>query len=71
MIAPAGVPREIVQRMSAEVAKIIRSPEISQRMQQTMGTFAEGSTPQECDQFIAAETAKWGKVIRDAKVTLD
>jgi tripartite-type tricarboxylate transporter receptor subunit TctC len=71
MIAPAGVPKEIVQRMSAEVARIIRSPEISQRMQQTMGTFAEGSTPEECDRFIAAETAKWGKVIREAKVTLD
>ena len=71
MIAPAGVPREIVQRMSAEVARIIRSPEISQRMAQTMGTFAEGSTPEECDRFIAAETAKWGRVIRDAKVTLD
>jgi len=36
-----------------------------------MGTFAEGSTPEECDRFIAAETAKWGKVIREAKVTLD
>ncbi|MEX8193536.1 tripartite tricarboxylate transporter substrate binding protein [Comamonas guangdongensis] len=71
MIAPAGVPREIVQRMSAEVARIIRSPEIAQRLEQTMGTFAEGSTPEECDRFIAAETAKWGKVIREAKVTLD
>lgn len=71
MIAPAGVPREIVQRMSAEVARIIRSPEVTQRLEQTMGTFAEGSTPEECDRFIAAETAKWGKVIREAKVTVD
>ncbi|GGH53263.1 hypothetical protein GCM10010975_08690 [Comamonas phosphati] len=71
MIAPAGVPREIVQRMSAEVARIIRSPEVAQRLEQTMGTFAEGSTPEECDRFIAAETAKWGKVIREAKVTVD
>jgi tripartite-type tricarboxylate transporter receptor subunit TctC len=71
MIAPAGVPREIVQRMSAEVARIIRSPEVTQRLEQAMGTFAEGSTPEECDRFIAAETAKWGKVIREAKVTVD
>ncbi|MFD2754661.1 tripartite tricarboxylate transporter substrate binding protein [Comamonas terrae] len=71
MIAPAGVPREIVQRMSAEVARIIRSPEVTQRLEQTMGTFAEGSTPEECDRFIAAETAKWGKVIREARVTVD
>jgi len=71
MLAPAGVPREIVQRMSDEVARIIRSPEISQRLEQTMGTFAEGSTPQECDAFIASETAKWAKVIQDAQVKLD
>jgi tripartite-type tricarboxylate transporter receptor subunit TctC len=71
MIAPAGVPREIVQRMSTEVARIIRSPEVTQRLEQAMGTFAEGSTPEECDRFIAAETAKWAKVIREAKVTVD
>ena len=71
MLAPAGVPREIVQRMSDEVARIIRSPEVTQRLEQAMGTFAEGSSPQECDAFIAAETAKWAKVIQDAQVKLD
>ncbi len=71
MLAPAGVPREIVQRMSEEVVRIIRSPEVTHRLEQTMGTFAEGSTPQECDAFIAAETAKWAKVIQDAQVKLD
>ena len=71
MVAPAGVPREIVRRMSQEVARIVRSEEIRARMESAMGTFAEGSTPEECDAFMAAETAKWGKVIREAKVTLD
>ncbi|RYF28597.1 MAG: tripartite tricarboxylate transporter substrate binding protein [Comamonadaceae bacterium] len=71
MLAPAGVPREIVQRMSQEVARIIRSPEVVQRLEQSMGTFAEGSTPQECDAFIASETTKWAKVIQEARVTLE
>jgi len=71
MLAPAGVPREIVQRMSTEVARIIRSPEVARRLEQSMGTFAEGSTPQECDAFIASETTKWAKVIRDAGVVVD
>lgn len=71
MLAPAGVPREIVQRMSTEVTRIIRSAEVSRRLEQSMGTFAEGSTPQECDAFIAAETTKWAKVIRDAGVVVD
>ena len=71
MIAPAAVPKEIIQRMSAEVARIVRSPEVRARMEGTMGTFAEGSTPEECNAFITAETTKWGKVVRDAKVSLD
>jgi len=71
MLAPAGVSREIVQRMSTEVARIIRSPEVARRLEQSMGTFAEGSTPQECDAFIASETTKWAKVIRDAGVVVD
>lgn len=71
MLAPSGVPRDIVQRMSEEVTRIIRSPEVTQRLEQSMGTFAEGSSPQECDAFITAETAKWAKVIQEAKVTLE
>ncbi|WP_053843292.1 Bug family tripartite tricarboxylate transporter substrate binding protein [Paracidovorax avenae] len=71
MLAPAGTPPDIVQRVSAEVARIIRSPEVSQRLEQAMGTFPEGSTPQECNAFIAAETAKWAKVIRTAGVVVD
>ena len=69
MVAPAGVPREILQRMSAEVRKILLSPEGQARLE-AMGTVAEGSTPEECDRFIAAETQKWGRVILDAKVTI-
>lgn len=69
MIAPAGVPRDILQRMSTEVARIMRSEETRQRLD-AMGTVAEGSTPEECDRFMAAETQKWGRVIRDANVTL-
>lgn len=69
MIAPAGVPRDILQRMSAEVHRIMHSEETRQRLD-AMGTVAEGSTPEECDRFMAAETKKWGRVIRDANVTL-
>ncbi len=69
MIAPAGVPRDILQRMSAEVRRIMHSDETRQRLD-AMGTVAEGSTPEECDRFMAAETKKWGRVIRDAHVTL-
>lgn len=70
MIAPAGTPRDIVKRMSEAVSQVIRSEETRARLE-AMGTFAEGSTPEACDAFLASETGKWGKVIRDAGVKLD
>ena len=67
MLAPAGTPREIVKRMSDEVARIIKSDETRAKLD-AMGTFPAGSTPEEFDAFIATETEKWGKVIRTAGV---
>lgn len=70
MIAPAGTPRDIVKRMSDAVNAIIQSEETKAKLE-AMGTFGEGTTPEACDAFLATETTKWGKVIRDAGVTLD
>jgi tripartite-type tricarboxylate transporter receptor subunit TctC len=67
MIAPSGTPRDIVKRMSEEVARIIQQSETRAKLD-AMGTFAAGSTPEEFDAFIAAETRKWGEVIRRAGV---
>ncbi|MDM0109086.1 tripartite tricarboxylate transporter substrate binding protein [Variovorax sp. J22R24] len=70
MLAPAGTPREIVKRMSEEVARIIKSDETKAKLE-AMGTFPAGSTPEEFDAFIAAETAKWAQVIKTAGVKPD
>jgi tripartite-type tricarboxylate transporter receptor subunit TctC len=70
MMAPAATPRDVVQRMSDEVNRIIRSEETRAKLE-AMGTFAEGTTPQACDAFIASETAKWATVIKNAGVTAD
>ena len=70
MLAPAATPKDIVKRMSEEVGRIIRSEEIRARLD-AMGTFAAGGTPEAFDAFIAAETAKWARVIKDAGVKAD
>ncbi len=70
MLAPAGTPKDIVKRMADEVARIVRLDDVKARLE-AMGTIPVGGTPEEFDSFITAETAKWGKVIRDAKVTAD
>jgi tripartite-type tricarboxylate transporter receptor subunit TctC len=70
MLAPAGTPREIVKRMADEVARIIKSDETRAKLD-AMGTFPAGSTPEEFDAFIDAETAKWARVIKTAGVKAD
>jgi tripartite-type tricarboxylate transporter receptor subunit TctC len=70
LLAPAGTPKEIVRRVADEVGRIVRSDDVKTRLD-AMGTIPVGSSADEFESFLAAETAKWGKVIRDAKVTAD
>jgi len=70
MLAPAGTPPAIVKRVADEIAAIVKMDDVKARFD-AMGTVPVGSSPAEFDRFIAAETAKWGKVIREAKVSLD
>jgi tripartite-type tricarboxylate transporter receptor subunit TctC len=66
-LAPAGTPREIVQRVSAETTKIVGSPEMKAKFEQ-LGIEAVGSTPEQASAFLQDEIAKWAKVINTAGV---
>lgn len=70
MVAPAGVPLAIVNKLSAEVARIVKSPDVAQRFQLN-GAEAVGSTPKEFAVFLKAEMQKWSKVIKDAGIKLE
>jgi tripartite-type tricarboxylate transporter receptor subunit TctC len=67
MVVPAGVPQAIVDKLSAEVARILHLPDVAQRFQLD-GAEAVGSTPKEFAAFLKAEMQKWSKVIRDAGI---
>lgn len=64
---PAGTPRERVDRIQQEVAKILRTPESKSRFDD-VGLVAVGSTPEEFAAFIDQDLAFFTKVIRDAKI---
>lgn len=70
MLAPAGTPPDVLKRMADEIKQIVALPDVKARLE-GMGTIPVGNSPDEFDRFIRDETAKWGKVIRDAKVTAD
>jgi tripartite-type tricarboxylate transporter receptor subunit TctC len=65
VLAPAGVPREIVARLSTELTKIMQSPDMRERLA-GMGIEPLTSTPGEFGDFIKAEAAKWAKVVKAA-----
>lgn len=68
VLAPAGTARAIVERLAQELAQIIHGDAVRARLD-AMGVLAAAGTPQQFDSFIAAESAKWGAVIRSAGVT--
>ena len=70
LFAPAGTPPEIVDKISAEVQRIMKDPAMVEKLQ-AMGAKPIGNTPEEFAQFIAAERAKWAQVIKDANVSID
>ena len=67
LVVPAATPAEIRTRLNAEVVKILRSQDIKSRLF-GMGAEAIGNSQEEFGAFIKSETAKWGKVIREANI---
>jgi tripartite-type tricarboxylate transporter receptor subunit TctC len=69
LLAPAGTPKAVVDKLAAETARIIKLPDINKRVSE-LGAEPVGGTPAEFAALIQSEIAKWAKVIRDAKVEL-
>lgn len=70
LVAPARTPAPVVARLNEEVRKALRQEAVVARLADE-GSEPMGSTPEEFRAFLAAEHAKWGKVVRDARVQLD
>jgi tripartite-type tricarboxylate transporter receptor subunit TctC len=66
-LAPAGTPREIVNRLSAETTKAVNGTDLRARFEQ-MGIEAVAGTPEQAARFLEDEIAKWAKVINTAGV---
>ncbi len=70
VLAPAGTPKEVLARLSAETTKVIQSSEFRKRMEE-IGAEPIGNTPEQMAQQIRAETERFAKLVKDAKVTID
>ena len=70
LFAPVGTPREIVTRLSHEVAEAVKDPVVNEKLLQ-LGAEPMSSTPEAFTVFFKGEVAKWAQVVRTAKVQLD
>ena len=70
VFTPAGVPKPIITRLNSELVKLLKMPEMKERMAQ-IGVDPAPSTPQELAAFVKSETAKWTKVVQEAGVKLE
>jgi tripartite-type tricarboxylate transporter receptor subunit TctC len=61
------VPKEIVGRLHAEIAKMVADPAAKERLM-TMGLDPMGSTPEAFAAYLQTETVKWGKLVREAGI---
>ena len=64
LLAPAGTPRRIVDRLNAECVAILRSPEVRSQLA-SEGAEPVGNTPEQYAAHIAAEVQKWGRLVRE------
>jgi len=70
VLAPAGTPPEIVNRLNAEIVKILRSPETVAKLA-GLGLDPVGSDPKTFADFIASENVKWAKVVKASGAKLE
>jgi tripartite-type tricarboxylate transporter receptor subunit TctC len=70
LLAPAGTPPEIVNKLNSEIAKVMKDPEL-RKLFDSAGVEPDPSTPQAMSAYMAQEMARWGKVVKEAGIKLE
>ena len=70
ILTPAGTPQDIVRKLNAEINRVLQAPDVRERLM-SLGTEPTGGTPEQFAQVIRADTARWAKVVDDAKIRIE
>jgi tripartite-type tricarboxylate transporter receptor subunit TctC len=71
IFAPAGTPQPIIDKLNAEIAKILRSPDTNKQLTETMGMDIQASSPATLQKWTESELQRWAKVIKDNNIRPD
>ena len=70
LVAPANTPKPVLDKLNAEVARVLRTPEMKEKMI-GLGTEVVANTPEQFAQYLREEMAKWSKIVKDAGIKLE
>jgi len=70
IVAPSATPRDLVNRIGADIARAVKSSDLTERMKQ-QGMEPVGSTPEQFDALIRSEIEKWAKVVKQSGAKVD
>jgi tripartite-type tricarboxylate transporter receptor subunit TctC len=70
ILAPAGTPKDIIARLNAEMVKIMRTAEVTDRFSKA-GVDVVASSPEYFSEFLKSEVGRWAKVVQDANIKAD
>ncbi|MFN7086863.1 MAG: Bug family tripartite tricarboxylate transporter substrate binding protein [Burkholderiales bacterium] len=71
LFAPAKVPKTLLNRIHADVLKVMESPEMKESLSKRFMSVVVNKSPAEFNEFVRAEVAKWGKIVIDNNVTVE
>ena len=71
ILAPGGTPPAIVNKLSVELAKIARAPDVVQKLSDADGSLMVGSTPEQFKQLILTEIGRWKKLVVETGIKLE
>lgn len=69
--APKGTPKPIVDRLSREIAEILKAPDVQEKLGKTMGMELVGSTPEQLRDLMATEIPRWAEVVKKSGASVD
>jgi tripartite-type tricarboxylate transporter receptor subunit TctC len=71
IFAPAGTPKPIIDKLNAELVKVYNLPDVRKTLTETLGMDLVVSTPDQLQQWNAAEMQRWGKIVKDNNIKSD
>jgi tripartite-type tricarboxylate transporter receptor subunit TctC len=70
LFAPAGTPKDVLARLSAETRKVLQMHDVQEKLQ-SLGIQIAGGSPDQFAGFMRSETTKWGKIVKDSGARVD